>query len=257
METYLILLILSIILLGLLAVSFLRYVRKTKQQIAKQQEIINNTTKSQNRLFSILGQEVRKPILAFRDISKKIDFLVTHKEFDTLKRLGTQLEENAIDLNLVLENLLVWAQTHKKDYNYQPIPIPVKQILEELTNSFSGSLKKKGITLTNSFNEAAHLNADLDSLMLLLKNILTQIIHLSAKGNHLSIKITALSNSILIDINSPIISPIFLETSPNNTVENFDPQFIKDLILLNRGFVQKIPQNESGTPTLQLSFPRG
>ncbi len=256
MEIHSILLTLSIILLGLLTVSFLRYVRKTKQQIAKQHKIINDTTKSQNRLLAILGQEVRKPILAFRDISKKIDFLVTHKELDTLKKLGIQLEEHATDLNLVLENLLVWAQTHKKDYNYQPLPIPIKQILEELTQSFSGLLEKKEITLTTSFDEAAHLNADLDSLMLLLKNILAQIIHLSSRKNHLSIKITGLSTSILIDINSPIISSNFLETSPNGIVKNFDPEFIKDLILLNRGLVKNIPQSDNQS-TLQLSFPRG
>lgn len=257
MEIYSILFTLSIILLGLLSLSFVRYVRKTKQKIAKQQKIIDATTNSQNRLFSIIGQEVRKPILAFRDISKKVDFLITHKEFDTLKKLGNQLEENATDLNLTLENLLIWTQTHKKDYNYQPQPIPVKQILEELNQSLLSPLQKKEITLTTSFDEAAHLNADLDSLMLLLKNILTQIIHLSSKEASLNIHITSPSNSILIDISNPAITSNFLEASPKNTVGNFDPQFIKDLVLLNRGNIQKLPQHTGKTPTIQLSFPRG
>jgi len=252
-----IILTLLIILLGLLAVSFVRYVRKTKQQIAKQQEIITATTATQSRLFTILGQEVRKPILAFRDISKKIDFLVTHKEFDTLKKLGTQLDENATDLNLVLENLLIWSQTHRKDYNYQPQPIPVKQILEELTQTFSGILQKKGIELSTSFEEAAHLNADLNSLMLLLKNMLTQIIQLSSKEHPLAIQISAPSNFILIDISSPVIPINFLENTPKNTIKNFDPQFLQDLVLLNRGAIERATRPVNNTPTLRLSFPRG
>lgn len=256
MEIYSTLLTLSIISLGLLAVSFFRYVQKTKQQIAKQQEIITASSTTQNRLFAILGQEVRKPILAFRDISKKIDFLVTHKEFDTLKKLGVQLDENATDLNLVLENLLIWSQTHKKNYNYQPQPIPVKQILEELTESFSGIVEKKGIALSTSFEEAAHLNADLNSLMLLLKNILTKIIQLSSKEHPLDIQIVAPSNFILINISSLAIPPNFLENSTKNTIENFDPQFLKDLILLNRGKIERT-KSVNKTPIIRLSFPRG
>jgi len=256
-EIHSILLILSIILLGLLSVSFVWYVHKTRQKIAKQQEIIATTTISQNRLFTIIEQEVRKPILAFRDISKKVDFLVTHKEFDTLKKLGAQLDENAKDLNLVLENLLIWSQTHKKDYNYQPQPIPVKQILKELNQSFSDAIEKKGMSLTTSFDEAAHLSADLNSLMLILKNILTQIIHLSTKEASLNIHITVSSNSIQINIGSPVISSKFLEVSKKESLESFDPQFIKDLILLNRGIVQSLPKSNNSVPILQISFPRG
>jgi len=256
-EIHLILLILLLLLLGLLSVTFYRYVRRTKEQIAKQQEIINATSASQNRLYTILGQEVRKPILTFRGISKKIDFLITHKEFDTLKKLGNQLDENATDLNLVLENLLIWAQTHKKDYSYQPQSIPVKQILEELTHTFFDIIQKKEIPFTTSFDEAAHLNADLNSLMLLLKKILSQIIYHSSCETPLDIKIATSSNSIIFTVSSAAIPTDFLENTEKNAVENFTPHFLKELILLNRGTIQKLIPASQNIPTLQISFPRG
>ena len=127
MITYQILFYLALSGLALLSIVFLYYLKKNKVEIDTQQEKIAESNQVQNRLFSILGQEIRKPILTFRDISKKIDFLIKHKEFEALRQLGFQLDKDATDLNLMLENLLNWSKTQKGDCAYHPRPIPVKQ----------------------------------------------------------------------------------------------------------------------------------
>jgi len=49
----------------------------------------------------------------------------------------------------------------------------------------------------------------------------------------------------------------FLENVEKKEVENFSPNFLKELILLNRGTIQKLIPKGQNIPTLQLSFPRG
>lgn len=265
METYQ---TLFFILLGILcafiSASFW-YVQQLKKRNALEQQELMQAATTKNRLFYILEQEMRKPILVFRDISKKIDFLVDQKEYETVKRLGQQLDREAVSLNLLFENLLIWAKKQKNDLPYNPKPISSKQISEEINQTFLPLAQEKTIEFSSNFSESAHINADLDSIMLLLKNILYQIIQeANAKqkiqmllipqeqDNQININISGLKNHSLLQTSMSSQS-----TVPLTTQGTFDPTFNKELILLNRGSFQFLPTSaEEESLTFQLSFPR-
>lgn len=265
METYQ---TLFFILLGILcafiSVGFW-YVQQLKKRNALEQQELMKATTTKNRLFYILEQEMRKPILVFRDLSKKIDFLVDQKEYETLKRLGQQLDKEAVSLNLLFENLLIWAKKQKNNLPYNPKPISSKQIIEEINQTFLPLAQEKTIEFSSSFSESAHVNADLDSIMLLLKNILYQIIQEANPKQTIQVVLTPQEQDNQININiSGLESQSILQKSmsnqstlPSTNQGTFDPTFNKELILLNRGSFQFFPTSiKEKSLTFQLSFPR-
>lgn len=235
-------------------VSLYLYYHKLKKQIHQQKDEIIKLTNSQNQLYSILEQEFRKPILTFRDVAQKIDFLVAQEEFDTLKKLGHQLDTEAGELKLLLENLLTWAKSYKGTLKYNPQPLPIKLVIDHLEEVFLPIAKKKSIPLHTTFEEAAHLNVDSDALFLILKSIIYQIIKFSKDQEPLTIDISTLSKLVDISIKSKAIPVNLLDEKNNNTRSGFfNPTLIKELIHLNRGQIQ---YDSSQVPTIHFSFPR-
>jgi len=112
----------------------------------KEQELTQlNTTK--DRLFAIIGHDLRKPALAFRGISKKVNFLIQQKEFDTLNKLGNNLERAAFSLNSLLDNLLNWALKQRDVLPYEPKPVDVQQATEEIFELFQQIAHEKKVHL--------------------------------------------------------------------------------------------------------------
>lgn len=245
--------ILSLLLLVALGVLYHWYSKFKNQE--KQLKELNNT---HNRLYTILEQEVRKPILSFRGISKKIDFLINHKELETVKKLGNQLDNDAHELGLLLENLLRWSKTFKGTQPYNPQPIPVKLIIDNINDIYTSIAQEKSVKLSTDFEEAAHISADLDALLLVLKNIISQIIKQSTNQESLKINISAPSKLVKISISSQAITPTFIEAAENGQIKNgfFDYSVLKELVEYNRGSIQYLPATNNQHPSIQCSFPR-
>ncbi|MEM1123476.1 MAG: hypothetical protein AAGJ18_23760, partial [Bacteroidota bacterium] len=112
-----------------LLAAFLCYVRTTNDKSENQEDALQQLQKVQDRLSLVLGQELRKPILTFRGLSKKVDFLLDTEQYQSLSKLGGQLEAEAVKLTLLCENILSWSQIHEGNVPYHPKPIAIKDIL--------------------------------------------------------------------------------------------------------------------------------
>ena len=89
---------------------------------------------TKDRLFAIISHDLRKPALAFRGVSKKVNFLIQQQEFDTLNKFGENIEKAAFSLNSLLDNLLNWALSQRNVLPYQPVPLNIAQETEEIYN---------------------------------------------------------------------------------------------------------------------------
>ncbi|MEM6698620.1 MAG: tetratricopeptide repeat protein, partial [Bacteroidota bacterium] len=115
-------------LLALLAFVIYRNYRntaKTKQVIEAQKNELEELNATKDRLFAIIGHDLRKPSIAFRGIGKKVDYLLEEQDYDTLGNLSQTLEKAAFSLNNLLDNLLNWALQQRNVLPYQPQVIDV------------------------------------------------------------------------------------------------------------------------------------
>jgi len=151
---------------------------KVRQQEAKLQEL--NTTK--DRLFAIIGHDLRKPALAFRGIGKKVNFLIENGDFKTLHQLGEQLETSAFRLNRLLDNLLNWALHQRNVLPHHPKNLPLYEVTLETVQLFQSTAANKDIQLLSSIVPETSIFADAKSLNTILRNVLDNAIKFTPPG---------------------------------------------------------------------------
>lgn len=225
-----------------------------------------NTTK--DRLFAIIGHDLRKPALAFRGISKKVNFLIQQKEFDTLDKLGKNLESAAFSLNSLLDNLLNWALKQRDVLPYDPKPVNVKEATEEIFNLFQQIADDKGITLKLDIAEATHAFSDQNALTTIIRNLVDNAIKYTPKGGFVEVTSEKKPTGILViikdsgtGITANQLDNLF-ELQKNKSKRGTEGEtgsglglaLVKDLIALNKGEINVHSVIGNGT-TFEILLP--
>lgn len=180
-------------LLALVSLAFFVNLRRQQTRIRAQNEELTRLNATKDRIFAIIGHDMRKPALAFRGMTQKINYLLQKQDYPRLTALGNQLEESAYSLNTVTDNLLNWALLQKDIAGYQPQPVLLHQVAEELRAIFAAAARNKNITLQILSDTPAQQQVFADPLALrtILRNLIDNAIKYTPEGGTVSVTASA------------------------------------------------------------------
>ncbi len=235
---------------------------KQKEQALIQ---LNNT---KDRLFAIIGHDLRKPALAFRGISKKVNFLIQQKEFDTLNKFGETLEQSAFSLNTLLDNLLNWALKQRDVLPYDPEPVNVQQVTEEIFELFEQIAEAKGVHLQLNIPASIIAYSDPNALNTIIRNLVDNAIKYTPNGGSVQVNSEKKEDNISIVIkdtgqgmSNDQLTKIF-ELNKNKSTQGTSGEkgsglglsLVKDLVDLNKGIIKIQSKQKEGT-TFEILLP--
>lgn len=214
----------------------------------KQQELVA-LNKTKDQLFSIIGHDLKRPALAFRSISKKINYLLERKEFDNLVKFCEGLEQSAFSLNNLLDNLLKWALSQQNALKSNPVEFEVVAPILNIIKLYRPLAENKHISLEVKLAVAPTVLLDLPSFMTICRNLLDNAYKFTPSGGSISIQILVESKNfslIIADTGIGMTSSKkqeFLEASYVNSTTGTDNEtgaglglsLIKELVTLNNG----------------------
>ena len=173
-------------LLGLLAFFIFRgYRNKQKanqllasknEEIETQKEQLEQLNQTKDRIFAILGHDMRKPTIAFRGIARKVNYLLGKKDFARLEQLGESIERDALGLNNLTDNLLNWALTQKNALPHQPEQIQLSKIIQEVFMTLGRLAEDKNIHLSSEITDDTMVTADKNALLTIIRNLVDNAI---------------------------------------------------------------------------------
>lgn len=233
----------------------------------KEQELIQ-LNMSKDRLFAIIGHDLRKPALAFRGISKKVNFLIQQKEFDTLNKLGNNLERAAFSLNSLLDNLLNWALKQRDVLPYEPKPVDVQQATEEIFELFQQIAHEKKVHLQLDIMQDVKAYADPNALNTIIRNLVDNAIKYTDEGGKVIVLSERRGENILIQVkdtgegmNDKQLTNVFALQKNKSTQGTAGEKgsglglaLVKDLIDLNEGTINVWSTPKKGT-TFDILLP--
>ncbi|MFK7980680.1 MAG: sensor histidine kinase [Saprospiraceae bacterium] len=227
---------------------------------------VANTIK--DNLFAIISHDLRKPALAFRGISKKVNYLLQEKRFDTLNQYGHSLEKAAYSLNNLLDNLLKWALQQKDILPYRPINIKVGAATQEILMLFNQMAADKNISLNITIDDSATVFVDENAYATIIRNLVDNAIKYTPDGGHIALSVEQLEQTIIIRVEdsgigiAPDKMDTLFELKPNKSKRGTAGEkgtglgltLVKDLVKLNKGLI-KVRNNWHHGATFELELP--
>lgn len=155
--------------------SMSKQLEKQKMQLESTNKDLVEAINARNRLFAIIGHDVRAPIGYTRQALEMIleNKEITDKERDELLRM--MANSSAVTYNL-LDNLLVWGRSQTGKLKANAIHFQLKALVDESLELVRIGLKEKKLKVEVYVSEDHYLEADRDHLYIVIRNLLSNAI---------------------------------------------------------------------------------
>ncbi|NQU53666.1 MAG: HAMP domain-containing histidine kinase [Bacteroidetes bacterium] len=157
----------------------------------KRNLIINEELKKLNDskvlFFNIIAHDLRSPfngILGFTSLMSDKSNNLTIEEFKKYAELTKKSAEKTFEL---LESLLEWGRIQMNKIQYNPQPIKLNQIIDDILNLYEEKFKAKDIELSVQISNEIYVLADLYVLQTIIRNFISNAIKFTPNGGEIRI----------------------------------------------------------------------
>lgn len=231
------------------------------ETIKAQKDKLEQLNLTKDRIFAIIGHDMRKPVIAFRGIGKKVNYLLKKQDYPTLIRLGSEIEQEALSLNQLTDNLLNWAILQKDVMSYHPQSVNLADIVPEITALFENTTKEKNIQLLMDMDSPITVYADVNALRVIVRNLIDNALKFTPNGGRVNIAAKTSPQGIQLEITDTGVGipqrklkDIFLLQKDKSTTgtegekgTGLGLHLIHELVKFNKGAIDIVSQLGKGT----------
>ncbi len=242
---------------------------KDKSLIEDQAKQLQTLNETKDRIFSILGYDLRKPAMAFRGLSDKMNFLIKRKDMDTIAKMGDSLEDNATLLHNVVDNIYNWSLLQGGGLEINPTVFNLNDLIRDVCKTMQRFAETNALTIKQDFEPQLMICADQSISNTIVRNLLDNAIKYSTKGETISIVEETGSDThvcVLFCNYGKTISPNQLESIfalNKNKQSGIEEErgvglglyLVHELVLLIGGEIA-IESSEDGETCVELKLPR-
>ncbi|OMQ10895.1 ATP-binding protein [[Flexibacter] sp. ATCC 35103] len=159
---------------------------KNAKTILLQKNKLDELNATKDQLFSIVSHDLRSSVNALKTSNSKLSATLETKNYDELNRLIIRNSTIANGAYSLLDNLLHWAMLQTKQLYFHKESIHLYSIVQQIEYNYKPLLLDKAITFENLVSKNIFIYVDLDSLKIVLRNLLDNAIKFSNEKGKIS-----------------------------------------------------------------------
>ncbi len=172
--------------------------KKAKEEIKKQAEMLEQANQTKDKLFAIIGHDLRNPIGSLESVLNLIKKGVV--SYDEFQDLMPKFHKNVKNVQITLENVLQWSISQMQGLTANPTNIFLWQMVEEKIQLFEEIAKAKHITLSMEIPQEITVWADENHLRLLFRNLINNALKFTPKTGKVQVIAKTVGAKVIISV---------------------------------------------------------
>ncbi len=220
-------------------------IQEQKQKLEKQTFELNNSNLLKDKMFSVIAHDLRNSLGNFSNTLEIINSPgeIEPSERDELLKMLDELSKSTYHL---LENLLNWSLSHRGIIDFNPIPLSVKPIIDDIITQAKPSSDKKMITIHQRVGDDIRVLADVNMVKTIFRNLIGNAIKFTPKNGKIFISAKSLNNYVQfgiqdtgIGMKEELLKKIFTQLEFKTTFGTENEQGSGLGLMLCKDFVEK------------------
>ncbi len=167
------------------------------QQLIEQKEELEALSNFKSKMLSIISHDVRGPLNAVQGlIDLTASQSISREEF---REYVQHSKAKIHDINAFMDNLLYWAKNQSHGIQIDKKNVSLRKLIHKTVTLLSTSAESKGIALKDN-SEELDVFIDVDTIRLVVRNIISNAIKFCDKGDEVMIETEASDRSVKITI---------------------------------------------------------
>ncbi len=139
-----------------------------------------NVTK--DKFFSIIAHDLRNPFNLILGFSKILEERANTHTPEKVEKLAKIIKDVSLQTYELLENLLEWSKTQQNKIAFSPETINLKELVETKISHLEILANNKEIKLFHTISHSTFVNADINMLKTILRNLISNSIKFTEHG---------------------------------------------------------------------------
>lgn len=240
----------------------------SNKELTEAENYLKEVNNTKDKFFSIIAHDLKSPLNTIVGFLQLLNDHVDAFTNEELKNFAGGMNKSVKNLLSLLDNLLQWSRSQTGTIEYNPIEIPLRELINENIVLLAGHAQSKGVVIENEIPEQQSIKADVNMLHVIFRNLLSNAVKFTRKGGVVNVSASKQENflQIIVKDNGVGISPEKLETifsfgstySSNGTAmekgNGLGLLLCKEFVERNKGNIQVQSQPGKGT-TFTVSLP--
>lgn len=173
---------------------------KAKRIIKKQNERLQETIASRDKLYSVIAHDLRAPIGTIKMINAIIE-----SEKNKIKNAGIRekfemINETTEEAFNLLENLLRWTRNQTGKTHIVFTEFEITSAIQQVLSLFTTIADSKKISLKPYIHHSLWVQADEDMIKTVLRNLISNAIKFTYPGGKVEIHLTTEKDFVLVSV---------------------------------------------------------
>lgn len=172
--------------------------KRTRDELQKTTEHLAELNVLKDKMFSVIGHDLRSPLSS---VKMTLEFLsqVTGDDQSISENISIMLKTTDEVFSL-LENLLGWAKSQSGNLFIQQETIDLEDVANSILMLNKGNANLKSIELKNEIERGTTVYADLNTLKIVLRNLISNAIKFTPEQGVIKIKSVCFDNTVRIEV---------------------------------------------------------
>ena len=144
---------------------------RANAEIILQRDALEEANRSKNKLFSVISHDLRSPLNSLQGLFTLLQD--GHLTADEIQRLLPELSQRLHQTYSLLDNLLIWAKSQMEGIRAHPATLKILPVIQETEQLIASQADHKNISVDLDIDPSLEAYADLDMVMIVLRNLLT------------------------------------------------------------------------------------
>lgn len=142
--------------------------------LSENQNKLNQINKNQEKLFSIVGHDLRGPIISLKEL---LNITLDNKSGESIfKKFAPKLNKDLDHIQFTLDNLLNWGQTQMKGAITKKENISIKNIVDNIIPLYEKNIREKQLQIIVNLTKDMKVFADNNHIDIVLRNLINNAI---------------------------------------------------------------------------------
>jgi len=165
-------------------------------QLDVQKKLVEALNQQKNKIISILSHDIASPLNSLSGLLN-LQTRGIMKPEDVNPHI-TLVNERLGNVHVLLQSLMRWSKSQIDGFVPDKKPMNVAEAITQTCQQFASQLQEKSLTLNITGDKSAHAEVDLDMIMLVFRNLISNAIKFSTLGTAIEISITRIAENFVI-----------------------------------------------------------
>lgn len=160
-------------------------IAEQNRELELQSEQLKSINETKNKLFSILGHDLRSPIGQIKSV---VDLMIQDQlDKEEFFELLNFLKKDIYSVDFTLNNTLKWSMAQMEGFELNPLSYSVYDVVRNSLDLLQGAIKDKNLVIFNQLRGETIAYGDQDLAEVIVRNLINNAIKFSNVGDAITI----------------------------------------------------------------------